>query len=504
MLPKTWNQTGKHLLTWMLTMFLLFVYIPSVQAEEIQKTHYSIDMTLEMPEGESLPEGAMLHEKLSVKVVNTSDQIWNELCFRDYVYSVIQEHNSRGDAPSGLTSGILSASCEGQALEIRIQEEEPSILFVSLNKPLNPGESTVVEMEYAAGIPMGAYRLGVFSMSDDFEKLTFELGQFYPVLAVMEEGQWVTGEYFTDGECFYSQCADYDLTVRVPEGYQVIASGEEQLLEETVWKVEAHNMRDVTLIVTNELEMVSGEYDGVVVNSYFAPGDDGLLRQGELSLEAAIQSAKAFTEAYGPYPYDELDVVESSYEFGGMEAPGLVRISTLYSWFISDDAAEGERVEYTKRLQASVSHEVAHEWFYAVVGNDQYHEAWLDESFASYSEQVYWRSMGRDEKEIEAAMAEFESSIPSSGNETVDRSYAELTSGTDYDYIQAVYQRGAAFLYQLERALGQEEFFRFMREYYGEFAFHEVHTEDFIRLLAPFIAENTEAQALVDRYLSKY
>ncbi len=483
-------------------LLLLLLPLREIQAEVRTqvRTHYAIDLTLTS----GLDEGATLREKLRVTVVNTSQAVWEEVCFRDYVASVIAVHDRRQDEPSGLTSGVISATCEGRTLTVRTEGEDGSIVYIGLEKPLAPGECTVLEMTYEAQVPMGGYRLGAFPLDAEGEGMTFELAQFYPMLAVWENGCWETGEYFTDGECFYTRCADFDLTVRVPQGYLVIASGDEQRAQAQegmdVWQVSAQNMRDVTVIVTNEMEMISGEYEGVTVNSYFTL-DEGSRRQGEISLEAAGQAIAAFTEAYGDYPYKELDVVESNYEFGGMEAPGLVRISQLYSWFIGEENSQKERADYSDRLRGTVAHEVAHEWFYGVVGNDQYNEAWLDESLAAYSEQVYWRSVGRDESETEELMAELETHISNSGDETVNRSYEELTSGADYDYTRAVYQRGAAFLYRLEQAMGQEEFFDFLREYYAEFAFKEAHTEDFIRLLSPHIAENEAAQALVERYL---
>ncbi len=270
-------------------------------------------------------------------------------------------------------------------------------------------------------------------------------------------------------------------------------------------------MRDVTIVTGNQFDVVSGETNGVKVNSYFLKKSDspkGALEedvnreQGELSLKAALQAISAFTEAYGPYPYDELDVTESNYSYGGMEAPGLVRISEMYSWFLTTDNSEEDRAEYRDKLCGTVAHEVAHEWFYGVVGNDQFNEAWLDESFAAYSEQVYWRSIGRDESESEKVMAEFEQAIrPETGLVTINHSYAELED-MEYDYIHTVYQRGAAFLYRLEQAMGQETFNAFMQEYYQKYSFKEAHTEDFVATLKPHISENSAAQALVKRYLA--
>lgn len=87
----------------------------------------------------------------------------------------------------------------------------------------------------------------------------------------------------------------------------------------------------------------------------------------------------AFEKAWGKYPYDTLDVVQAPYNSGGMEYPGMVRISDSYAGSL--ELVEGE---VGKMLRLDVAHEVAHEWFYAAVGNDQYREAWLDESFAVY------------------------------------------------------------------------------------------------------------------------
>ena len=51
--------------------------------------------------------------------------------------------------------------------------------------------------------------------------------------------------------------------------------------------------------------------------------------------------------------------------FGGMEYPELI---------------------FTMPLPEVIAHEIAHQWWYGLVGDDQYHDPWLDESFASYFE----------------------------------------------------------------------------------------------------------------------
>lgn len=475
---------------------------PAISAE---KSKYRMDVTLE-EEGEK----PSLNMTIQVTVKNDSNEAWKELCFRDFMKPVHKEARTRTEEKLDFDSGIKSASSNGTPLDFRMDEKDPSIIYVELAEPLANGESAEVVLEYQAHIPDGGFRCAYSSFNYGKEDRTYELAQFYPMLAAFENGAWVAKEYIFEGETMYSRCADYEITLHAPEKYEVIASGQETKGETedgiTTWKVQAENMRDVTIVLSNEYESASGEACGVKVTSYYAKenGDDGNTRQGEISLKATMDAIEAYTAAYGPYPYGELDVVESSYEYGGMEAPGLVRISQLYSWSLGKDVSEAERKEGEEKCAGTVAHEVAHEWFYAAVGNDQYNEAWLDESFAAFNEQVYWRHVGRSEEKVAEVMEEFLKSTPAGGEDvTVDRPYDALHTDLVADYVAAVYKRGAGFLYKLEQSMGQEEFYDFMKKYYGAYSFKEAHTEDFLNILTPYIKDNQEAKKLVNTYLSR-
>lgn len=486
------------------------------RAEEMERTVYQIKMSL--IEETSIQEAPYLQMSMRVKVVNDSPDVWHEICFRDYMSSVYAWHYWELNT-ANWHSGIQRATCEGRELVVRRGSTEKliegisdqSVIYIQLDQPLQPGQSTVITIEYEADIPAGGMRCsyGQFDVEQAGAR-TYELAQFYPVMAVWEEGRWKAEPYFTSGECFYSRCADYEISLYVPEKYEVIASGEEKCRGEAngveEWHIRAGNMRDVSIVISNELRCISGERCGVLVNSWHAdngkaPVGDNHEAQGRCMLNAAMEAIGAFTEAYGPYPYGELDVVESGYYYGGMEAPGLVRISQMYSWSMGEDDPETDRTEAEEDCCGTTAHEVAHEWFYAVVGNDQFNEAWLDESFAAYSEQVYWRHMGRSEEQIAEAMKPFVEQTPDSGDMTVNRPYDQLDSEHHADYTAAVYRRGAGFLYQMEQCMGQEQFSACMREYYRRFSFREADTEDFISVLKAHMSENAEAQALVETYL---
>lgn len=484
--------------------------------------HY--DMQLELD-----ADMCRLTERVSLTFTNDSKDAWSEVYLRDFADSVLAEDDIRNGlrmapedgftpptaAPHGQhlngDSALTSVRQGGSELEFSVDDSDPSVICVALAEPLAPGARTTLDIDYYVDIPMGMYRLaqewlGGWVGAPASDARTLELAQFYPMLAVYEAGEWICEPYIFDGECVYSRCADYDISISLPEEYTLVASGQEESAPRgdgmVDWTVDADLMRDVTLIISNELSCVSAQSRGVEINSYFV--DHGAGReQGELSLEAACTAVEAFTDAYGEYPYGELDVVESNYEYGGMEAPGLVRISMLYAMMMAPDDAQ-ERAEYADRLRGTVAHEVAHEWFYAAVGNDQYREAWLDESFAAYSEQVYWRACGRDEADIAALMAEYLNEHAGEGDQAVDRAYDEFSDPelAVGGYTASVYRRGAAFLYELEQALGAQEFGEFMRGYYAQYRFGEADTAGFIAALEPYIQGDAAAQELTRRYLS--
>lgn len=159
---------------------------------------------------------------------------------------------------------------------------------------------------------------------------------------------------------------------------------------------------------------------------------------------------KLYSELYGKYPRDILSVVEADF-LDGMEYDGLFFLSKAF-YNLYDGTPKGY-------LTFIAVHETAHQWFFSQVGNDQALEPWLDEAWCTFSELLY-----------------YERYYP----ELVDWwwyyrvNYYEPIGWIDlpvYDYTgfiayrNAVYLRGAQFLYELRAALGQEQFFEITKAY---------------------------------------
>jgi hypothetical protein len=332
----------------------------------LERTRYDMDIYLDTA-------NKTISETVKITFKNDSGDVWDKVCVRNYIESVIAEDATRHVPVSDGEKGkkqMVTQKCEIESIkdastgaDLRYTvETDTSIVYIIPASPINPGEVGSFEIKLNSTIPGGGYRFSYFIVGKYDDKYSFELGNFYPVLAIYENGKWVAEPYSVDGECFYSKCADYNIIFKVADDFTVIAGGEEEKVSESdgvaEWKITAENMRDVTVVAAQKFAVKTDTVNGVTINSYYTDGLPENLEQGEVSLQAACDAVKTFTEHYGAYPYSELDVVESIYEFGGMETPGLVRISRLYSWFFTADSTQEEHETYRVKLCDTTAHEV--------------------------------------------------------------------------------------------------------------------------------------------------
>lgn len=184
-----------------------------------KSTKYKMDIILK---DEIKPQ---LEITLSVNIINDSDTIWNEIYFRNFMDTVNNAAQGRTDAKLNLKSSIKNAEIDGKKMKVKTDIEDASIIIIELDVPIKQGETKEITLEYETDLPEGGFRCAYHSFSDEYEKYrTYELAQFYPMLAIFENGKWIKNEYIFEGETMYTRIADYDITAYIPEKYEVIAS----------------------------------------------------------------------------------------------------------------------------------------------------------------------------------------------------------------------------------------------------------------------------------------
>ncbi len=304
----------------------------------------------------------------------------------------------------GGTAGELAVDC--------------SALPVTLREPLAPSASTLLSFDLTIAAPERADRFGHVG---DFSFL----GNALPLLAVHDETGWQLPPYVTDGESFYSLTSDFVVSLDHPSGIAVPATGvavaESPHGDRTTTRILAPRVRDFAWTAGPFRSSTTRTSTGVTLRTWWPPdvADDAALAvQGDVARAMEFDTAQ-----YGSYPYPEFDTVIGGFQgFSGMEYPTL----------ILTDPAELPAV-----------HEVGHQWWYSLVGNDQYHNPWLDESLTHYTTTKLIGIPGY----CQAAPFWFEPAM-------------RMDDGMDYygsrpdEYAPGVYGDGACMFHELERMIG--------------------------------------------------
>ena len=178
---------------------------------------------------------------------------------------------------------------------------------------------------------------------------------------------------------------------------------------------------------------------------------------------------------YGPYRWDRYDilVLPPSFPVGGMENPRLT--------FATPTILAGD-----KSLVSVIAHEVAHSWAGNLVTNATWNDVWLNEGFSVYVERRLIEEIyGEPRAEMEAALGLEE--LKEELTRLDDREevlHGSCNEGDPEDCITKIpYEKGALFLLQLEKTFGRTRFDQFLREYFDQFSFQSITTEEFIHYL---------------------
>ncbi|MGM0940722.1 MAG: M1 family metallopeptidase [Bacillota bacterium] len=323
-------------------------------------------------------------------------------------------------------------------------------------------KEATISMDFTVTIPKQKGRFGWHSSQ-------VSLGNWFPILAVYDHHGWNLNPYFAEGESFYSLTSNFEVTIQIEESYTVAATGQraKPIVKQdgmATYQFQAENVRDFAMVFNRDFNQNVGMVDGIQVNVFYADEDKDDV---EAMLATANYVLPLFKDLFGEYPWDELDII--SLDMGkesdlGMEYPQLIMVNTP-----AHSSVEA--------IYQTVEHETAHQWFYGAVGNDQYAEPWLDESFPTYASYVAFyetldfswvRKFGNKNYHLTSPVSTF-----------TDRE----DEGGMGKYSDVIYDFGAKTLHDLHEKVGDELFYKGMKTYYRKMKFRVATTADFIRIM---------------------
>lgn len=438
------------------------------QEKETRLSTYRLDAEFD-------EESDSLDCQMSLNYVNNSESALDELCFFLYANSFDEKQkcvpNSYrnqayylGTSYGNITIG--SVFVLGEKAEFSISSPQSNILTVKLQKQLFPNENVVVDMDFVVKLAKINHRLGS-------GQNTINFGNFLPLVCVYEYGKgFFKSEFSENGDPFYSDVANFEATIRFDKKFGFVGTGEVKISDEdgkSVAMCQAQRVRDFCFFLSENFKMLSKVYNGVEVN-YFYYDDEN----AERHLNTAVDCLKTFGELFCEYPYKVLNVVKSSFCFGGMEYPNLVTIS--------DKITDQDTYDYV------IAHEIAHQWWYGLVGNNEFSQPWVDESLTDYSAMLFFKknpSYNVDYRVLmENAQTTYENfvniyaKINGSVDESMNRSLKEFN--TDPEYTNCIYVKGVLMYDSLSSVLGERKFLACLKDYSNRYKYKNVSGEELI------------------------
>jgi hypothetical protein len=420
---------------------------------------------------EQLPGASVYHLELTLGL----DPV--NLAGRQEVYYTNQENQPLNEIYFRLFPNLADGLVTITNLRVNDEAVEPSLeqqnsaLRVPLIKPLGPGEAVVIQFDVVVAVsPEEGGNYGTFAFKDG----VLALAHFYPLIPAYDDEGWNIEIAPYIGDVVYADSSFYLARITAPISQTLVASGVELTRTQTEAQqtvtYAAGPMRDFYLVASERYTKTSRLVGQTTINSY-APVE--LAEGAELALNQAETAMISFSERFGPYPFSEFDLVSTTTFALGVEYPGIVAILVdLY------DPTKTVRGMSPSALQEGVvAHEVAHQWFYSLIGNDQVDEPWLDEALAQYATILYYQDAYG-----QAGAAGFRRSLERRW-ERVGR--ADIPIGLpvrDYDessYGAIVYGRGPLFVELLAETMGPEAFEAFLRDYYQTYRWGTVTEPDF-------------------------
>ena len=386
-----------------------------------------------------------------------------------------------------------------------------TVVRLDLPQAVAPGASTTFDIEFYDQLPRVTARTGYYG--------SFHLvAQWFPKIAVLElpgergatEPRWNAHEFHENSE-FFADFGLYDVTLRVPEGYTVGATGKLQGKPVASDGMVSHryvqgDVHDFAWTADNRYaKPLTGTFrraDGreVDVRVLYHPE---YASNAEPVLQATLDSLKYFGETLGPYPYDTVTAVVPPYnadEAGGMEYPTFFTASSY------DEVRPGTIQRYL--LDFVTIHEFGHGYFYGILGSNEFEEPWLDEGLNEFwnERMMLARQQALNPTPLWLRRRGIDLPISIAGQHRLGAQLGEPNDGlgqnswSRHSSYGTVYSRTAVLMGGLEARLGSDVMARAFRAYYQRWKFRHPSSAD----LRDVLAEVSGERALVERLFADH
>ncbi|MCQ0112952.1 M1 family metallopeptidase [Zhouia sp. CL16] len=370
---------------------------------------------------------------------------------------------------------VKSLEQNGKAVTYNV---EGTVLEVSLNKGILPGESATFTMEFDGQVPVQIRRSGRNSK----DGVALSMTQWYPKMAEYDFQGWHTSPYIARE--FQGVWGDFDVKLTIDKDYVVGGTGYLQNPNEIgynyekegtqvkrprgkklTWHFKAPMVHDFTWAADPEYIHDKLETESGVTLHFLYKNDPEIVDNWKKVQGPTAELLAYFNEHIGPYPWKQYSVIQGG--DGGME----YAMCTLI--------AGGKRYG---SLFGTTAHEMAHAWFQHLLATNESKYEWMDEGFTSYISTLAENHV-ENKKPVNPSIGSYKGYyyIVKSGVEQPQTTHADRYN-YNAAYSIAAYSKGAVFLSQLGYVIGQDNLKETIKRYYNDFKFKHPTPNDFKRV----------------------
>ena len=421
-------------------------------------------------------DGYTLKGVETVNFINNSNNTISQLKFNLFgnafrkgaTYSPISAQYMDKAYPNGISYGnmqIDGAFVGSKSADFVIGGVDENVLIIDLDRELFPDERVVVKIEFTLNIANVIARTG-------YNDKTINLANFYPILCAFTNGSFYECAYYSVGDPFYSDCANYNVKLTCDNKYVVATSGvqvgKKQAEDKNIFSFKIENARSFSMVLSQDFKVETDNSTGVEISYYYY--EDAKPKE---SIDYAVKAINLFTNKFGAYPYKTLSVVQTGFIQGGMEFPALVMIS---------DELEG--LPYGE----VIVHETAHQWWQTAVGNNEVEYGFLDEGLAEYSVVLFYENFAeygytrqgliKASEQTYKVFCSVYDKLQKKVNTTMIRSLKDFSS--EYEYVNIAYIKPCIMYDYLRTTIGDNRFFSSLKKYYNNYKFKNATPDDLV------------------------
>lgn len=435
-----------------------------------------------------------------------------------------------------MAGGQLSLSeAKVNGLSAQLQDFQPTFVQLTPPSPVQACSQAHVSIKFSGKIANmlreDLYAVGTFYSGAGY----FALGGFYPQLALWEKPanqkvwNWTITPMRASSDLTASEAAFFDVHITAPDSYKLVGSGvqpQEPVADTAAktknWHLLGGPFREFAVVgslffTTQNQDTAQGNVSVRVVTNTNNPNQSQQTDFASKALVTTVSVLNEFGKLIAPYPYTQYTLVEFPLlGFNGIEWPMFSQFSQsiFTSAYTGDQEQTFGGIAYSKPGTLVVIHEVIHQWWYNIVGNDQQKEPFLDEGLTEYCAYLLpelraasqQQSVGEAHLFAQSWLDKLRTKIRQQDLPTYgDKVVTTPAWGVNLAEAGFVYYRKAPLFYAAYRTkFGDAAFYEFLKLYFQQNFYKVAHYDKLVTALkqaAP--GQETAVQTLVDQWLNE-